>query len=70
MGTMSGEEVQCIGIHEVLRDLVRFVFNRTKGKLEVVLLMDNRSTTTIPKPLCSNLFDCKGAIEVSIETNE
>jgi hypothetical protein len=49
MGTMSGEEVQCIGIHEVLRDIVRFVFNRTKGKLEVVVPMDNRSTTTISK---------------------
>jgi hypothetical protein len=49
MGTMSGEEVQCIGIHEVLRDIVRFIFNRTKGKLEVVVPMDNRSTTTISK---------------------
>jgi hypothetical protein len=53
---------------EVLRDLVRFAFNRTEGKLEVEVLMDNRSTTTIPKPLCSNLFDCKWAIGVNIET--
>jgi hypothetical protein len=51
-----------------LRDLVRFVFNRTEGKLEVVVLMDNKSTTTIPEPHCSNLFDCNWAIEVSIET--
>jgi hypothetical protein len=53
---------------EGLRDLVRFAFNRTEGKLEVEVLMDNRSTTTIPKPLCSNLFDCKWAIGVNIET--
>jgi hypothetical protein len=31
MGTMFGEEVQCIGIHEVSRDLVRFIFNRMEG---------------------------------------
>jgi hypothetical protein len=49
MGTMSGEEVQYIGIHEVLRDIVRFVFNRMKGKLKVVVPMDNRSTTMISK---------------------
>jgi hypothetical protein len=67
MGTMLGEEVQCIGIHDVSRDLVRFVFNRTEGKLEVVVLMDNRSTTTIPKSLCSNLFDCDWTIGVNIE---
>jgi hypothetical protein len=67
MGTMLGEEVQCIGIHDVSRDLVRFVFNRMEGKIEVVVLMDNRSTTTIPKPLCSNLFDCKWTIGVNIE---
>jgi hypothetical protein len=41
MGTVFSEVVQCIGIHEVLRDLVRFIFNRTEGKLEVEVLMDN-----------------------------
>jgi hypothetical protein len=35
---MFSEEVQCIGILEVSRNLVRFVFNRTEGKLEVVVL--------------------------------
>jgi hypothetical protein len=33
MGTMCSEVVQCIGVHEVSRDLVRFVSNRTEGKL-------------------------------------
>jgi hypothetical protein len=28
--------VRCIGMPEVWRDHVRFVFNRTEGKLEVV----------------------------------
>jgi hypothetical protein len=32
MGTMCSEVVQCIGIHEVLRDHVRIVFNRMEGK--------------------------------------
>jgi hypothetical protein len=32
--------VRCIGILEVLRDRVRFVFNRTEGKLEEVVLKD------------------------------
>jgi hypothetical protein len=50
MGTMFDEEVQCIGMLEALRDHVRFVFNRMVVKLEVVVLMDNRSTTTISKP--------------------
>jgi hypothetical protein len=59
IGTMCSEVVQCIGIHEVSRDLVRFVFNRTEGKLEVEVLMDDRSTAIISKTLCSNLFDCK-----------
>jgi hypothetical protein len=47
---------------------MRFVFNRTEGKLEVVVLMDSRPTIMISKPLCSNLLDCNWAIEVSIET--
>jgi hypothetical protein len=51
-----------------LKDHVRFVFNSMEGKLEVVVHMDNRSTTTIPKPLCSDLFNCNWTIGVNIET--
>jgi hypothetical protein len=47
---------------------VRIVFNRTKGKLEVVVLKEYGSIRVVPKPLCSNLFECNWAIEVSIET--
>jgi hypothetical protein len=68
MGTMSGEEVQCSYIHEVLRDHVRFVFNRTEGKQEVVVLKEYESVKMVAKTLCSNLFDCNWAIEVSFET--
>jgi hypothetical protein len=50
MGTMFSEEVQCIGIHEDSRDLVRFVFNRTEGKLEVVVLKKFGSVRMIPNP--------------------
>jgi hypothetical protein len=67
METMCSEVVQCLGIHDISRDHVRFVFNRTEGKPEVEVLMDNRSIATIFKPLCSNLFDCKWAIGVNIE---
>jgi hypothetical protein len=54
LGTMFSEVVQCIGIHKVLRDLVRFIFNRMEGKLEVVVLKESVSVTTILKPHCSN----------------
>jgi hypothetical protein len=67
IGTMCSEVVQCIGIHEVSRDLVRFVFNRTEGKQEIVLLKEYESVRMVSKPLCSNLFDCNWAIEVNIE---
>jgi hypothetical protein len=50
METMFGEEVQCIGIHDVSRDPVRFVFNRTEGKLEVVVLKESRSVRIVSKP--------------------
>jgi hypothetical protein len=60
--------VRCIGKPEILRDHVRFVFNRTEGKIEVVFLKESGSVRMIPKPHCSNLFNCKWAIEVSIET--
>jgi hypothetical protein len=56
-----------IGMPEVLRDHVRFAFNRTEGKLEVVILKDYESVRMVSKPLCLNLFDCKWAIEVSLE---
>jgi hypothetical protein len=59
--------VRCIRMPEVLRDHVRFTFNRTEGKLEVVVLKESGSVRMVPKPLWSNLFDCKWAIEVSIE---
>jgi hypothetical protein len=47
---------------------VRFIFNRTKGKLKVVDLQEYEFARMVPKPLCSNLFDCKWAIEVGFET--
>jgi hypothetical protein len=50
MGTMSGEEVQCSRIHEVLRDHVRFVFNRTEDKLEVLVLKESGSIRMVSKP--------------------
>jgi hypothetical protein len=65
---MFSKVVQCIGIHEVSRDLVRFVFNRTEGKQEIVVLKEYESVRMVSKPLCSNLFDCNWVIEVSIET--
>jgi hypothetical protein len=52
---------------EVLRDHVRFVVNRTEGKLEVAILKEYEFVRMVSKPLCSNLFDCKWAIEVNIE---
>jgi hypothetical protein len=63
MGTMFSEVVQCIGIHKVSRDHVRFVFNRTEGKQEIVVLKEYESVRVISKPLCSNLFDYNWAIE-------
>jgi hypothetical protein len=53
---------------EVLRDHVRFVFNRMEGKLEVFVLKKFGSVRMISKSLCSNLVDCHWAIEVSFET--
>jgi hypothetical protein len=53
---------------EVLNDQVRFVFNRTEGKLEVIILKEYESVRMVSKPLYSNLFDCNWAIEVSFET--
>jgi hypothetical protein len=53
---------------EVLSDQVRFDFNRTEGKLEIVVLKEYESVGMVSKPPCSNLFDCNCAIEVSFET--
>jgi hypothetical protein len=53
---------------EVLSDQVKFDFNRMKGKLEVAILKEYKSVRIVSKTLCSNLFDCNWAIEVSIET--
>jgi hypothetical protein len=47
---------------------VRFVFNRTGGKLDLVVLKEYGFVRMIPKKLCPNLFDCKWAIGVNIET--
>jgi hypothetical protein len=35
---------------EVLREYVRFVFNRTEGKLEVGVLKESGSVRMVPKP--------------------
>jgi hypothetical protein len=53
---------------EVLREHVRIVFNRTKCKLEVVVLKEYGSIRMVSKPLCTNLFDCSCAIGVNMET--
>jgi hypothetical protein len=54
---------------EVLSDQVRSVFNRTEGKLEVVVLKEFGSVRVVPKHLCSKLFDCNWTIGVNIEIN-
>jgi hypothetical protein len=41
--------VRGIRIHEVLRDHVRFVFNRMEGKLEVIVLKEFGSVRMISK---------------------
>jgi hypothetical protein len=43
-------------------------FNRTEGKLEIEVLKESESVRMVSKPLCSNLFECNWAIEISIET--
>jgi hypothetical protein len=53
---------------EVLGNQVRFFFNRMEGKQEIVVLKEYKSVRMVSKPLCSNLFDCNWAIEVSFET--
>jgi hypothetical protein len=63
-----GKYVQCIEMLVVSRDLMRFIFNKMKGKLEVVVLKESGFVRMILKTLCSNLFDCNWAVEVSIET--
>jgi hypothetical protein len=51
-----------------LKEHVRIFFNGMEGKLEVVVLKESGSVRMVPKPLCSNLFDCNWAIGVNIET--
>jgi hypothetical protein len=41
--------VQCKEMLVVLRDHVKFVFNRTEGKLELVVLKEFGSIRMIPK---------------------
>jgi hypothetical protein len=38
-----------------------------EGKLEVAILKEYEFVRMVSKPLCSNLFDYKWAIEVNIE---
>jgi hypothetical protein len=52
---------------EVWRECVRFVFNRTEGKLEVGVLKESGSVRMVSKTLCSNLFDYNWTIGVNIE---
>jgi hypothetical protein len=42
--------VQYVGMSEVWREYVRFVFNRTEGKLEVGVLKESGSVRMVPKP--------------------
>jgi hypothetical protein len=42
--------VRCVGMSEVLREYVRFVFNRTEGKLELGVLKESGSVRMVPKP--------------------
>jgi hypothetical protein len=44
------EYVRCTGMLEVLRDRVRFVFDRMEGKLEEVVLKDLDPLEWLPKP--------------------
>jgi hypothetical protein len=53
---------------DVLSDHVRFVFNRTEGKQEIVVLKEYESVRMVSRPLCSNLFGCNWTIGVNIET--
>jgi hypothetical protein len=47
---------------------VRFVFNRTEGKQELVVLKEYESVRMVSKPLCSNLFIPNWANGVNLET--
>jgi hypothetical protein len=41
--------VRCVGMPEVWRECVRFVFNKTESKLEVEVLKEVGSVRMIPK---------------------
>jgi hypothetical protein len=62
MGTMFSEVVQCIGIHEVLRDRVRFVFNRMEGKLEVEFLKESEFVRMVSKPFVQTYSIANGQL--------
>jgi hypothetical protein len=57
-----------IAMLEVPREHVRIVFNRTEGKLEVVVLKKYGSVRMVPRPPLSNLFDCNWTIGLNIDT--
>jgi hypothetical protein len=63
MGTMSGEEAQCSWIHEVLRDHVRFFFNRMEGKLELLVFKEFGSVRMISKPFAQTYSIAIGQLE-------
>jgi hypothetical protein len=63
MGTMLSEVVQCIGMPKVLRDHVRFVFNRTEGKLEVDVSKESESVRMVSKPFAPTYSNAIGQLE-------
>jgi hypothetical protein len=48
---------------EVLRDHVRFVFNRKEGKIEVVVLKEYGSVRMVPKPFAQIYSIANGQLE-------
>jgi hypothetical protein len=44
------------------------IFNRTEGKLKIVVLKEFGPVRVVTKSICPNLFDCNWAIEVSNKT--
>jgi hypothetical protein len=50
MGTMFSKVCMRYRNTEVLRDHVRFVFNRTEGKQEIVVLKEYESVRMVSKP--------------------
>jgi hypothetical protein len=48
---------------EVLRDHVRFDFNRTEGKLEVEVLKESKSVRMVSKPFAQTYLIAIGQLE-------